>query len=492
MTRMGRQLTRLVVAALLLSGCAGTSPRPAYDETRKLVLERTGHAISWNQGGDDDAAAQKKVSELLARELTPQAAVQIALLQNKRLQATYEELAIAQADLVQAGLLHNPVFQAGLSFPVAGNASTGGGISVTQDFLSIFLLAARKRLAQSELSAAELRVGNAVLDTAYDVESAYYALSAAQQIVLMRRTILEAGDIAVDLARRQHEAGNISDLDLANQEAQYEQVRTDLVRSQADVITARESLTRLLGLWGEGARYRVAEKLPELPPGEPDLTHLETLATSRRLDLLSARHEGQALAHALDMAESWRFLGGATVSGAYERSPEGFSVAGPGAGLELPIFDQKRAEIAKLAARLRAAHAREVAMTVDVKSEVRAARGRLEATRALVDRYTRVVVPLRRKVVALSEEQHNAMLLGAYQVLLAKQNEVTAYLELILALRDYWTAHADLSRAIGGALPDASPSAPSPVAAPPPGPAPAPVPAAPAAPAHVHSHGASQ
>jgi cobalt-zinc-cadmium efflux system outer membrane protein len=325
---------------------------------------------------------------------------------------------------------------------------------VSQDFMSIFLLAARKRIAEAELFAAEMRVGNAVLETTNRVQDAFFSLCAAQQIVGMRKVILEAGDVAVDLARRQHEAGNISDLDLATQEVAYEQVRTDLVRSEADVLTARESLTRLMGLVGDGPKFSVADTLPELPPAESDdLRRLETLGTTRRMDLLAARREGQAIAHALDMAESWRFVSGATVSGSYERSPEGFSVAGPGAGVELPLFDQKQAAIAKLQARLRAAHAREVAMTVDVRAEVRAAHGRMKAARAVVERYTRVVVPLRRKVVSLSEEQHNAMLLGAYQVLVAKQNEVTAYSDLITSLRDYWIARAELERATGGNLP---------------------------------------
>ncbi len=443
----------VVLLAALAAGCAGTSPKPAFDETAKEVQARTSQKITWNQAGDDDAAAKKKVDELLSRELTVTSATQIALLQNRTLTATYEGLSIAQADLVQAGLLANPVFQANLVFPVAGTASTGGGLSVTQDFMSIFLLAARKRIAASELLAAEMRVGNAVLETTYEVQAAFYALSSAQQIVLMRKTILEAGDIAVDLALRQHEAGNISDLELTIQQVSYEQVRADLLRSEAEVVTARESLTRLMGIMGDGPRFRVADTLPELPAHEPELSHLEVLATSRRMDLLAARREGQAIAHALDMAESWRFLGGATASGSYERSPEGFSVAGPGVGVELPLFDQKQAAIAKLEARLRAAHAREIALTVDVRADVRAARGRMTASRALVERYTQVVVPLRRKVVSLSEQQHNAMLLGAYQVLVARQSEVTAYSDLILALRDYWTAHAELERATGGALP---------------------------------------
>ena len=441
------------VLALLVAGCASASPKPAFRDTANLVETRTGRRIAWNQGGDDDAAVSKRVHDLLSHELTVEAAIQVALLNNKTVQATYEDLSVAQADLVQAGLLQNPVFGAGIVFPVAGTASTGGSLSVSQDFLSVFLLAARKKVAAAQLRATKLRVANAVLLMTFEVESAFYDLGAAQQIAAMRKTILEAGDAAVELARRQHDAGNISDLDLVNQEALYEQVRADLVRSDADVVVARETLTRLLGAGEADATYRIGNKLPELPPGEVGLEHLESLAVGRRLDLAATHEEADAVFHALALAKNYRWLGSTSVGGGYERSPEGFSVAGPSVGLEVPLFDQKQAVIARLEGQLRAALGREAALAVDVRSEVRAARARVLAMRALVERYASVVVPLRERAVALSQEQYNAMLLGTYQLLQTKQNEVNAYRELIEAVRDYWTARADLERATGGTVP---------------------------------------
>jgi cobalt-zinc-cadmium efflux system outer membrane protein len=440
-------------ALLFVTGCASTSPRPAFRDTAKLVEARIDRRIAWNQGGAEDAAVAQKVHELLSRTLTVDGAVQISLLNNKTLQATYEDLSVAQADVVQAGLLQNPVFGAGIAFPIAGHVRTGVDLSVATDFLSVFVLAARRKVAEAELRATKLRVADAVLRMASDVQSGFYQLSATQQVAAMRRTILEAGDAGLDLAARQHQAGNISDLDLANQEALYEQVRTDLVRSEADVIAARENLTRLLGLWGADTTYNVADKLPELPTDEVDLAHLESLAVSRRLDLGAAREEAQAVSHALALVKNYRWLGHSSVGAAYERAPEHFTVIGPRAELEIPLFDQKQAVIARLEGQLRAALARESALAVAVRSEVRAVRTRLAVARAVVDRYAKVVVPLRQRVVTLSQEQYNAMLLGAPQLLIAKQNEVNAYREFIESLRDYWTARADLERVTGGVVP---------------------------------------
>ncbi len=441
-----------VAAVALVAGCASTSPAHAFKDTAKLVSSRAGYRIAWDQGGDDDARVQRSVRALLGRELSPGAAIEVALLNNKDLRATYEDLSIAQADLVQAGLLENPVFREGVAFPVAGAAVTGVTFGVSENFLSLFTLAARKRIARSELEAAESRVADAVLRVAYEVERAYYTLEAAQQVAAMRRTILGAADAASDLARRQHEAGNSSELDLATQESLAEQVRTDVVRSEAEVITAREELARLLGAWGP-EEFRVPAKLPELPAAEAALGPLESLAVGRRLDLSAAQQRTQTFARALAMAKDFRFLEAPSAGASFERAPEGFSVAGPDLGLALPIFDQKQAAIARLEAEVRAARAKEQALAVDVRAEVRAAKGRLVAARTVVERYAQVVVPLHERMVGLAQEQYNAMLLGAYALLQAKESEVSSYRELIEALRDYWTARAELERATGGALP---------------------------------------
>jgi cobalt-zinc-cadmium efflux system outer membrane protein len=448
--------------AALLPACASTSAAPAFRETSQLVEARIGRRIVWNQGGAADAAVEIRVRDLLSRDLSVDAAIQIALLNNKDLNALYEDLSIAQADLVQAGLLQNPTLAGGVTVPVAGQGvETGFGLGVAQDFLSLLLLPARKKIAGVELEATKLRVGAAVVRTSFDVQSAYYALLAAQQTYSMRQTVLEAGEAAMGLAEAQHAAGNTSDLDLVNEQTHCEQLRTDVKRSEADVVVARETLTRLLGLWGADAAFRVPSKLPDPPVTEASLEHLEGFAVARRLDLAAAHERTQAVSHAAAMARNFRLFGSATAGVDFERSPERYSAITPSASLDLPIFDQKQAAIARLDALVWQAQARERALAVDIRSEVRAARGRLVAMRDVVDRYAKVVVPLRERVVSLSQEQYNAMLLGAYQLLAAKQNEVNAYREFIEALRDYWIARADLEKAVGGAIPSGPPVTPS-------------------------------
>jgi len=474
------RLIRLIVAAAsLLVGC-GVPKEAGFSTVAAAVEQRTGHRIFWNQGGAADTAVASKVREMLAGDLTRAQTVQIALLNNRSLQATYEELTIAQADVVQAGLLKNPVFSGRVRFPTSGvTHAPNFELGIDQDFLDLLLIPARRRLASAAFEAAKLRVGQQVLDVAHDVRAAYYLMQGAQQIAAMRRAILDASDASAELARRQHDAGNISDLDLANEESLYEQVRIDLMRSEADILGGRERLNRLMGLWGQDTSWTIAPKLPELPGDEPSLEHLESIAIGQRLDVGAARHDLQASSYALAMATNWRWLGGLSVGADLERDPEGKTVAGPAVSLELPIFDQKQAVVARLVARYRQSRLRLSALSVEARSEVREARGRLLVARAVADRYRIRVIPLRESLVALSQQHYDAMLLGVYQLLLAKQNEVNAYREYIEAVRDYWIARSNLERAVGGRLPASSGLGPSP-----------PSPAAPAAfaplPQHTH------
>jgi cobalt-zinc-cadmium efflux system outer membrane protein len=446
---------RALVALFALGLAApvqGCVPKEAgFPDVSRAVEDRTGYKIVWNRGGEADREVATRVAALLAKPLGVDEAVQIALLRNRRLQATYEDLMIAQSDVVQAGLLRNPVLSGSLRFPLDQRGAPNLELGVEQDFLDVLLIPARKRLASSAFEAAKLRVGDEVMRLAADTRVAYFTLQGAQQVAAMRRAIAEAGEASVELAQRQHEAGNIADLDFAGEQALYEQIRLDLARSEGEILGARERLIRLLGLFGADVAFTLPDRLPELPAADPGLDHLETLAITRRLDVAAAREEAQVSAHQLALAGGSRWLVGG-VGADFERDLDGKRVIGPTARLELPIFDQKQALIARLEAELRQRQGRLAALSIDARSEVREARGHVLATRGIAVHYRAVVIPLRERIVALSQQNYDAMLLGVYQLLMAKQSEVNAYREYIEAVRDYWIARAELSRATGGRL----------------------------------------
>lgn len=444
----------------ILASCASVPREGGFGDVQNAVRERIGHRIIWNQATEADATASESVKTMLTKELTADEAVQIALLNHRRLQATYEDLGIAQADLVEAGLLQNPVFIG--QFRVPGRPANPWEADVVQNFLDVFVLPLRKRVAEAEFERVKFRVASVVVEHAAQVRSALYTLQGAEQLREMRATTAEATEASAELASRQFQAGNISELDQSNEQALHEQAMIELSLSEADARTLRERLNGLMGLWGEDAdRWRIAGRLPGLPEPELSADGLESLALSQRLELSQARQEMEVMAKSLGLAEFTRSIGGIVqmdVGGHYEREPEGIATWGPSLEIALPIFNQGQPGLARAEARLRRSVQQYVALSTEIRSEVRVAGERMFAARRLAERYQKNTLPLRERIVRESQLHYNAMQIGPFQLLQARQAQVEAGRQYIETLRNYWVAHADLERAVGGRLPAGSPS----------------------------------
>ena len=96
-------MTRLAwLLPVALAGCAGFSDDARFGPVEQAVKERTGAQTQWVRSASEADTVRGRVRELLGQPLTPESAVQIALLNNPGLQAGYAEVGIAEAELVQA------------------------------------------------------------------------------------------------------------------------------------------------------------------------------------------------------------------------------------------------------------------------------------------------------------------------------------------------------------------------------------------------------
>ncbi|MBK8219227.1 MAG: TolC family protein [Myxococcales bacterium] len=450
---MIRQLALTVALSLSIGGCASTSAKPALDEVASTVKSRSGHSLRKGADGADDKEAERAIDGLLARPLTADAAVQVALLLSPHLRAKLEELSIARADYVQAGLLKNPVLGIGKTAWDAEHIDPNLFMTVEQDFLDAVTIPLRKRVAATELEATKLSVADEVLALAAETRTAFYEAQAAEAVAAMRALVDDAAHTAADIARSQHGAGNMNDLSLTNELGLAAQTGLERKRAAVASAVARETLNKHMGTWGKRAGWKLAAKLPDVPPSEPSLERLESRAIADRLDVAAARRNVQAMGYTLSLAKTTRWTG--MVSVAVEagrlRGSERISF-GPSVSLEIPLFDQRQAQIAKLEAYHRRAEQNLEALAVDVRADVRAARARMLASRTIVEDYAKGVIPLRENNVRYSQEMYDAMLLGVYQLIQSKQAEYDAYREYIEAVRDYWIARSDLERAVGGRL----------------------------------------
>jgi len=435
----------------LVPACAHMEKGRGHDTVSELVEARSGHRTGWEQGSPEARQIQERVSALLNGGLNRERAVQIALINNPHLQETYDELDVSQADLVQAGLLSNPTLSGSVGFQLSNAAARPEyEVSIVQSFLDVFMLPLRKRVARAEFDAQTLRVAHAALQLAAETSKEFAELQASEQTVQLMLHISQGADAAATLAERQFEAGNVSERALASERAMSAQAELDLAHDRLSVLEHRERLNRLLGLWGPNSAWKSTQSLPAIPREEPPLEHLEVTALKQRLDVQAARKQVEMMESALSMAQSSRYTGLVNVGAHLHQDVNGPRLLGPTLSLELPIFDQRQALIGRLEAQRRQAQRRLDALGLDVRSEVRLAKAQLDLNRHAAEQYLKALLPLRRTVLEQSELEYNAMQIGLYELLATKKSEIETYRAYLDTVRDYWIAHAELERALGG------------------------------------------
>lgn len=451
---------------VLLGACQTMQPKLGFDEVQSAVSERSGMRVEWTSGSVEDAAVAEAVAALLDQELTADAAVQIALLNNRELRAVYEDLNLAQADLVRAGLLRNPVFGGEVRFATNGGG-TGVALDLSYEFLTLLSMPLRKAAAQAAFEGAKLRVTGAVLDLAAEVRSGFYRLQSTQQSVEMRSAVVAATEASFELARRLREAGNIRELDVSMEQALHEQAKLDLAAAEAAVESQRENLNELMGVWGPAAAWKIGPRLPALPDEELASEDLERRAVERSLDLAITRRDIEVASRTLGLARPFGVLEGAEVGVVAEREVEGGWSVGPSLAVPIPLFDQGQAGVGEAGARLRLASERYTALAVRLRARVRAAYADVLAARDRAVYYERVLLPLRQRIVDETQLQYNAMQVSPFQLLQAKRDQIAAGNDYIAALRDYWLARVRLDQILSGRVAAGQNSSATPSSTPP-------------------------
>ena len=452
------EITRLkkmtsAAAALLLAGCASLSPDAGFKDVEKLTAARLEQRVQWNRTSDGEQAAAVLTQTLLAQPLTADAAVQIAFLNNRSLQATYGELGIAEADVVSAGRLANPIVS---SQRWSKGASFKSEIGIEFNFLSLLLLPKKLQMLKANFEYTKLRVGDAVVKIAADTRAQYYRTLAAQQTSALQQAIVTSAEAAAELAARQYNAGNLSLKKQSRHQVYYADTLSQFARTQQQAFGEREKLNRYMGLWGTRTDWRLPDQLPQVPGVRPRNDNLEALALEQRLDVQAAKQEVEVVTQSLGITNVTRFVETLMVGwGVLSESNEARRF-GPSIAFELPIFDQGTGRVARENVRLRQSAERLADAAINARSEVREKYNDLLAAYDQVAHLQGSSVPLRRKILAQTQLLYNGMLEGAYDLLESYRESTLAGQSVIDAVKDYWIAQAELERAVGGRLPAAA------------------------------------
>ncbi len=442
----------LTLSLVFLIGCqnVSTDPGPAFSEVQRKVSRRNGQLIQWKTNSVEDAAVEARIQEMLEKKLTADRAVQIALLKNPRIQGIYERLGIAQAQLVQAGLLKNPVFDMSLRFVEGPSNDYIIEMGVVEDFLDVLLIGLRKDLARAKLETAKSEVTGQVINLAGQTQMAFYSYQAALQTYRSNKEITKAAGLSLEAAQRLHKAGNITDLALATERSLYEQTKLELASSQTDVLQKSEKLSALMGLWGADVILDTIPELPDLPTQQIDMNDLESKAIANSLDLTAARQEMKVVAARMNIDTAELVFSEMAAGAEAEREGDGTWSVGPAFAIGIPIFDLGQARTAAGRARLRKLWNDYTALAIEIRSAVRSAKYRLVNARRQANYYKQVIVPLSEQIALETQLQFNAMQLGVFQLLQARQMQPRFKRSYIDALRDYWIARTELELLLDG------------------------------------------
>ena len=361
-----------ILLFLSLGGCATIKPvqhTSHFDEVQTLAQERVQAEIVWSQNPEQLEKNFQRAFALAKDGLTRDESAQIAVLNNRSLQAELEDLGLAAAALTQAGLLQNPTLEAFVAFPLHVANSGLGLIGWLSD---LWHVPRRKRVAALAARQAEYTAAWHVMLTGYTGAHAWDAVVAARQLLDIEQKLLVVRRKTVPQLEIRYRHGLADTMEM--EEALVMEAGQEIAVHEAEqaVTQAVTLLVHTLALDNAADFIPIATLEPihfEQPSLQVTLQH----AMDSRLDLAIAHAEVERMVkqHDLERAFIWKtVLFGPEWDGDFGDIAGGKNSIGPAIRIELPIFDQNQAGLAASFYQLRQATRRLEALQRLVAKEV--------------------------------------------------------------------------------------------------------------------------
>lgn len=441
-----RYLLALFMAAfaVVITGCASLDPSSDYRRAESLVRERSGASATWSAPWSEQFGTWDGLSPLPA-----DTAVALALQNNRQLRSEVERIAASRADLVQAGLLPNPVLSLTLRAPIdPADGVWFVGAAVIQQFTALWLRDGKVNAADARLNQTVLDVSDRALRLVADVRISHARLAFGQRELGITRDAAALVRESLDAMQRRVTAGEATGLDVARLEQQrvtFETEESDLVRSLAK---ERRRLLELIGFASAAADWTAdeGERISALPLDEMTVIRL---ALSQRLDVAASRALAEANVADLSVEQLNR-LKQFGVGIDFERDTDEAYTLGPVIESEIPIFDTNEAQIAKAGSIARSAFATSEAVAQRAVREARSAYVEAAQAAQLATALRDVAVPLAERVSTLAAKGVTAGVSDTTVLLEARRDLLGARRTLLRREADAFIAAIELEYAVGG------------------------------------------
>ncbi|HQS37655.1 MAG TPA: TolC family protein [Methylotenera sp.] len=433
--------TPLLLALFVLSGCASFTKDGGLNDVKLLTEKHISQQVVWSKTTADQHLIAERVAELMQKDLDVELAVQIALLNNKSLQADLFELGISEADMVQAGRLPNPRF----SMLYARN---NGDYKIEQALtFNIFSLLTMPKLVEIErlnFEQTKQQVAIKVLQVAYQTRQAYFNAVAANQQYSYSLQVKTSAEASAEMAKRMVKAGNWNQLELAREQGFYAEAALDVLEAQQKSIVAKESLARLLGM--SANQLTLQSRLPDLPKTLTEPEQFTKQAFTERLDLQAARLRTENMAKRLGLSKTTRFINVLEIGPArvLEGSRNDAYKKGVDIAFELPLFDWGSAKVARAEASYMQSVNEAAYIANNAQSEIREAYGYYQTSYDIAKQYADEIVPLRKKILDEKLLRYNGMLVSPFELFADARAQVSSVKTYIQKLNAFWLADTEL------------------------------------------------
>lgn len=444
----------LLAVTFVLTGCASFSADQGMSAVHELAGAPINKDVMAIRSEEDALVARAIVDQLLRKGLSADAAVQIALINNRELQAAYNQLGISEAQMVQASLPPNPTFSI---LRIAGSGSAEIEARLLGNILALLTLPARAKIAADRFRQAQLQAAETTLRVATEARRVYYRALAARVIVGFLAQSQSAAEAAADLSKQLGETGTMNKLDQARNQVFFAELTAQLATARQLATIERERLTRIMGLWGPDIDFKLPAILPRFPSIPAARSDIEREAVARRLDLQMARIEVVLQARSSNLTNATRFVSVLDLAGVKKRvtvqTEEGREVEkerGFDLELQIPIFDLGTSKVRQAEEVYMQAVNRLAAKAINVRSEAREAYGTYRAAYDIARHYQREVLPLRKIISDETLLRYNAMQIDVFTLLTEARQRIAATTAAIEAERAYWLATTNLRAVVLG------------------------------------------
>ncbi|MGZ5208583.1 MAG: TolC family protein [Sulfuricurvum sp.] len=444
---MKKELSLCVIALVIFSGCSTISQQDLFSDVNQTTSLRGAGNLQWIKTPQEAALVNKSVNNFLSQPLSQENAVRIALINNRSLQQTYEQIGISQSELVQAGLMSNPLLGYSLG---RGGGITTSIVSLDVAFLDLLWIPLRRELGGLALEETKFRVGDEVLKTVRDVKKGYIDARVAQEHVSLYESQLKSHEASIQLAIRQYTVGNLSKRSLLKIQDTYAHARLESMRLNQENAHRREALNRLLGLYGTQTQYVLDKESLKLSSPLVSENGLESRAIANRLDISAAIKAVDYAASQAGYTKNTRLLSDMELSAQSEKTTDTDRFNTFGIKIPIPIFDFGQGRMGKAEALYNQSvhHLYEVA--VNIRSEVRESYAVSRYTYDRAQETNEVIVPTNKQILEETQLFYNGMLDGIYELLEDQRRYGEAQMESLNAIGEYQKAQVDLEYVLGG------------------------------------------